>query len=180
MEETGVPGENNWLDDMQRTVSSFLFFFCRFIPKLSLVALNVWRITEFKIRITQRVSLVGQELLSFPRHQTLTSAFTGGLVAQSSFLCTGTPFFSETPDFNIGFHWRSCCSIKFSMQCCNSLSFSFSHYFVCPSYNVPLWYVQTFFFCNCSLVLQLYYLLMTPLVSSHCCCIKCTLIILHV
>ena len=152
MEETGVPGENNWLDDMQRTVSSFLFFFCRFIPKLSLVALNVWRITEFKIRITQRVSLVGQELLSFPRHQTLTSAFTGGLVAQSSFLC------------NVVIPCLFLFPITLSVL----------------RITYPFGMFKLFFFCNCNLVLQLYYLLMTPLVSSHCCCIKCTLIIVHV
>ena len=132
MEETGVLGENNWPDDIQKLYLASYFFFCRFIPKLSLVALNVWRITEFKIRITQRVSLVGQELPSFPRHQTLTSAFTGGLVAQSSFLCNVV-----IPCLFLFPFWPLPC-----------LSFVLRTLLVCSN----------FFFCNCNLVLQLYYL----------------------
>jgi hypothetical protein len=88
---------------------------CRSFPHL-------WLITGFVTRLTRRVPLVEQELLTLPGYLSLPSTFCGVLFTRSLVLC-------------VCFVDRCFCT------------FSFGHCVICSSsiyrFWVPLWYLQT-------------------------------------
>jgi hypothetical protein len=83
-----------------------------------------WLITGFVTRLTRRVSLVEQELLTLPDHLGSPPVFSGVRVTRSLFLY-----------------------VCFADLCLSFCTFSFGHYFVCSSsiygFWLPLWYLQT-------------------------------------
>ena len=81
-----------------------------------------WIITGFVSRLTRRVSLVEEELLTFPEHLSSAPVFIGVRVTRSLALCV--------------------CFVERCLSCC---LFSFGHCVVCPSnygYWLPRWYLQ--------------------------------------
>ena len=82
-----------------------------------------WIITGFVSRLTRRVSLVEQELLTFPEHLSSPSVLSDVRVTRSLDLC-----------------------ICFVDRCLSFCLFSFGHFVVCPSiygFWLPRWYLQT-------------------------------------
>ena len=83
-----------------------------------------WLITGFVTRLTRRVPLVEQELLTLPEHLSSSLVFSGVRVTRSLVLYV---CFVD--------HWLSFCT------------FSFGHCVVCSSsiygFWLPLWYLQT-------------------------------------
>jgi hypothetical protein len=81
-------------------------------------------ITGFITRLTRRVSLVEQELLTLPEHLNSASVFTGVRVTRSLVLY-----------------------ICFVDRCLSFCTFSFDHCVVCSSsiygFWLPVWYLQT-------------------------------------
>ena len=75
-----------------------------------------WLITEFVARLTRRVSLVEQELLTLPEHQGSPPVFSGIRVTRSLFL-----------------------HVCFADLCLSFCTFSFGHYFVCSSSIYGFW-----------------------------------------
>jgi hypothetical protein len=91
---------------------------CRSFP-------HSWLITGFITRITWRVPLVEQELLTSPDHlHEFTSIFSGVRVTRSLVLCV--------------------CLVD---RCLSFCTFSFGHCVVCPfsiyGFWLPIWYLQT-------------------------------------
>jgi hypothetical protein len=88
-------------------------------------------ITGFVTRLTRRVPLVEQELLTLPEHLSSPPVFSGVRVTRSSVL-------------------YAC----FVDRCLSFCTFSFGHCVVCSSsiygFWLPLWYLQTLLtrFCN--------------------------------
>jgi len=85
-----------------------------------------WLITGCVTRLTRRVSLVEQELLTLPEHLSSPSVFSGGRVTRSLGLC-----------------------VCFVDRCLSFCTFLFDHCVVCSSsiyeFWLPLWYLQTLF-----------------------------------
>jgi hypothetical protein len=85
-----------------------------------------WLITGFVTRLTRRVSLVEQELLSLPEHSSSSPVNSGVRVTRSLVLY-----------------------IYFVDRCLSFHTFSFCHCVVCSSsiyeFWLPLWYLQTLF-----------------------------------
>jgi hypothetical protein len=83
-----------------------------------------WLITGFVTRLTWRVPLVEQELLTLPEHMSSPSVFSGIHVTRSLVLC-----------------------VCFVDRCLSFCTFSFGHCVVCSSsiygFWLPLWYLQT-------------------------------------
>jgi len=83
-----------------------------------------WLITRFVTRLTRRVPLVEQELLTLPEHLSSPLVFSGVRVTRSLVLC-----------------------VCFVDHCLSLCPFSFSHCVVCPSaiywFWLFLWYLQT-------------------------------------
>ena len=83
-----------------------------------------WLITGCVTRLTRRVSLVEQELLTFPDPLCSPPVFIGVRVTRSLALCV--------------------CFVDRCLSCC---TFSFGHCVVCSSsiygFWLPLWYLQT-------------------------------------
>jgi hypothetical protein len=83
-----------------------------------------WLITGFLTRLTRRVPLVEQELLTLPEHLSSPLVFSGVRVTRSLVLC-----------------------VCFVDRCLSFCPFSFSHCAVCPSsiygFWLPLWNLQT-------------------------------------
>jgi hypothetical protein len=82
-----------------------------------------WIITGFVSRLTRRVSLVEQELLTFPEHMSSPSVLSDVRVTRSLDLC-----------------------VCFVDRCLSFCLFSFGHFVVCPSiygFWLPRWYLQT-------------------------------------
>ena len=80
-----------------------------------------WRCFEF--RLTRRVSLVEQELLTLPEHPSSPLVFSGVRLTRSLVLC-----------------------VCFVDRCLSFCLFSFGHCVVCSSiygFWLPLWYLQT-------------------------------------
>ena len=85
---------------------------------------HTWLITGIVTRLTRRVSLVGQELLTFPEHLSSPPVFSGVRVTRSLVLC-----------------------VCFVDRCLSFCTFSFGH---CVVYStsmygfwLTLWYLQT-------------------------------------
>jgi hypothetical protein len=78
--------------------------------------LHSWLITGFVTRLTRRVSLVEQELLTLPEHMNSTLVFSGVRVTRSLALCV---FFVD--------------------RCLSFCTFSFGHCVVCPSSIYGFW-----------------------------------------
>ena len=84
-----------------------------------------WIITGFVSRLTRRVSLVEQELLTFPEHLSSPSVLSDVCVTRSLVLCV---FFVD--------------------RCLSFCLVSFGHFIVCPwiyGFWLPRWYLQTRF-----------------------------------
>jgi hypothetical protein len=83
-----------------------------------------WLITEFVARLTRRVPLVEQELLTLPEHMSSPPVFSGVRVTRSLVLY-----------------------VCFVDRCLSFCTFSFGHCVVCSSsiygFWLPLWYLQT-------------------------------------
>ena len=83
-----------------------------------------WLITGLVTRLTRRMSLVEQELLTRPEHLSSPPVFCRVFVTQSLVLC-----------------------VCFVDRCLSFCPFSFCHYVVCPSsicrFWLPFWYLQT-------------------------------------
>jgi hypothetical protein len=83
-----------------------------------------WLITGFVIRLTRRVPLVEQELLTLPEHLISPPVFSGVRVTRSLVLY-----------------------VCFVDRCLSFCTFSFDHCVVCSSaiygFWLPLWYLQT-------------------------------------
>jgi hypothetical protein len=83
-----------------------------------------WLITRFGTRLTWRVPLVEQEMLTLPEHLSSPSVFSGVRVTQSLVLC-----------------------VCFVDRCLSFCPFAFGHCVVCSSsidgFWLPLWYLQT-------------------------------------
>ena len=83
-----------------------------------------WVTNVFVTRLTRRVSLVAQELLTLPENLSPPPVLSEVLVTRSLVLCV---FFVD--------------------RCLSFCPFSFGHYVVCPSsiygFWLPLWYLQT-------------------------------------
>ena len=80
-------------------------------------------ITGFVTRLTRRVPLVEQELLTLPEHLSLPRVFSGVLVTRSLVLY-----------------------VCFSDRCLSFCAFPVGHCVVCSSiygFSLPLWYLQT-------------------------------------
>jgi hypothetical protein len=86
-----------------------------------------WLITAFVTRLTRRVPLMEQELLTLPEHRSSPPVFSGVLVTRSLVLC-----------------------VCFVDRCLSFCTFSFGHCVVCSSsiygFWLPLWYLQTLLF----------------------------------
>ena len=81
-----------------------------------------WIITGFVSRLTRRMSLVEEELLTFPEHLSSPPVFIGVRVTRSLASC-----------------------VCFVDHCLSFCLFSFGHCVVCPSiygYWLPRWYLQ--------------------------------------
>ena len=82
-----------------------------------------WLISGFVTRLTRRVSLVEQELLTFPEHLSSPPVFCGVRVTRYLVLC-----------------------VCFIDRCLSFCTFSFAHCVVCSSsiygFWLPLWYLQ--------------------------------------
>jgi hypothetical protein len=94
-----------------------------------------WLITRFVTKLTRRVPLVEQELLTLPEHLSSPPVVSGVRVTRSLVL-----------------------SVCFVDRCLSFCTFSFGHCVVCSSsiygFWLPLWYLQTLLiFIICSLVL---------------------------
>ena len=83
-----------------------------------------WLITRFGTRLTWRVPLVEQEMLTLPEHLSSPSVLSGVRVTQSLVLC-----------------------VCFVDRCLSFCPFAFGHCVVCSSsidgFWLPLWYLQT-------------------------------------
>jgi hypothetical protein len=87
-----------------------------------------WLITGFVTRLTRRVSLVEQELLTLPEHLSSPTVFSGVRVTRSLVLY-----------------------VCFVDRCLSFCTFSFGHYVVRSSiygFWLPLWYLQTLLSSN--------------------------------
>ena len=86
-----------------------------------------WLITGFVTRLTRRVSLVEQELLTLSEHLSLPPVFSGVRVI-----------------------WSLVLYVCFGNRCLSFCTFSFGHGVVCSSsiygFWLPLWYLQLFLF----------------------------------
>ena len=89
-------------------------------------------IIGFVTRLTRRVPLVEQELLTLPEHLSSTPVFSGVRVTRSLVLC-----------------------VCFVDRCLSFCTFTFGHCFVCSSsiyrFWLPLWYLQTILMSVCRL-----------------------------
>jgi hypothetical protein len=95
---------------------------CYAFTKLSFP--HSWLITGFVTRLTGRVSLVEQELLTLPEHLSSPPVFSGVRVTRSLVLC-----------------------VCFGDRCLSFCTFYFGHCVVCSSsiygFWLPLWYLQS-------------------------------------
>jgi hypothetical protein len=85
---------------------------------------HLWLITWFVIRLTPRVPLVKQDLLTLTEHLSSPVVLNGVRVTLSLVLC-----------------------VCFVNRCLSFCAFSFGHCVICPSsiyrFWLPLWYLQT-------------------------------------
>ena len=72
-----------------------------------------WRITRFGSRLTRRVPLVEQELLTLPGHVSSRPVFSGLLVTPCILLCVC--FVDRCLFFLSFFFWSSCCLFPFGI-----------------------------------------------------------------
>ena len=139
------------------------FFFLLFIIKLEKhnnLTYEISMLTGFVTRLTRRVSLVEQELLTLPENLSSPPVFSGVHVTRSLVLC-----------------------VCFVDRCLSFCTFSFGHYVVCPSsiygFWLPHWYRQTLltparilvlFITHSFFVLNilLYFVRFSSLNKSHC------------
>jgi hypothetical protein len=73
-----------------------------------------WLITGFVARITRRVTLVEQELLTFPEHLSSPPVFSGVRVTRS--LVLYVCFVDRCLSFCTVFSWRLCCLFFFDIR----------------------------------------------------------------
>ena len=106
--------------------------------------LQSWLITVFVTRLTRRVPLVEQVLLTPPEHLSSPTAFSGVRITRSLVLC-----------------------VHFADRCLSFCTFSFGHCVVCSS---VFWPLCCLFFCLLAIVLYVLLhiqILIIPLVSSN-------------
>jgi hypothetical protein len=96
----------------------------QFIPKVKKSNSHSWLITGFVTRLTRRVPLVAQELLTIAEHPSSPQVFSGVSVTRSLVLC-----------------------VCFVERCLSFCTFSFGHCAVCSSsiygFWLLFWYLQT-------------------------------------
>jgi hypothetical protein len=90
--------------------------------------LQSWLITVFVTRLTRRVPLVEQVLLTPPEHLSSPTAFSGVRITRSLVLC-----------------------VHFADRCLSFCTFSFGHCVVCSS---VFWPLCCLFFCLLAIVLS--------------------------
>ena len=125
-----------------------MFYFSKFVQLLSIsnisyspkdIVVNtsrsfphIWLITGFVTRLTRRVPLVDQELLTLPEHMSSPPGFSGVRVTRSLVLY-----------------------VCFVDRCLSFCTFSLGHCVVCSSstygFWLPLWYLQTLLITNSKL-----------------------------
>jgi hypothetical protein len=97
---------------------------CSLVVSISRSFPHSWLITRFVSRLTRRVPLVEQELLTLPEHLSSHPIFSGVRVTRSLVIC-----------------------VCFVYRCLSFCTFSFSNCVVCSSpiyrFWLPLWYLQT-------------------------------------
>jgi hypothetical protein len=129
------------------------------------ILIGSWLITEFVTRLTRRVPLVEQELLTLPEHLSSPPVFSGVRVTRSLVLCV---CFVDRDLFLCILSCGHCvvCSSVFWPLCCLffclfvivlSVPLSFGHCVVCSSIFWPL----------CCLFFFDIRILTTPLISSN-------------